>query len=289
MKPRTRSRQAWLVTVTALLTLFAPALGATEPASPADVTFVLLIAINNNKNERAVQPAWTARGGKITRLETKVHSLIPSVVYIDGRQDRATSVSQLARKVQVGCDAFEAKIVKGSSSHVEWATSKPLRNDFADPKERGEPLRAQVIDEATRLAKTGLAKVSRRAVAIKAEILGFYDLEKDGTSEIPVHVKVELGAPLSYEIIGAALQLEGVVWFRTHASGPIEVIYDGLQDWKRWPRGEVFGAVADFDGDGVAEVAMKASAGESGSSLVIYKLKNGHMESIFRTASIGGC
>jgi hypothetical protein len=211
------------------------------------------------------------------------------VLYINGRQDGATSVSQLARKVQVGCQHFEAKIVKRSSTHVEWATSEPLKDDFAYPRERGELLRAQVVGEATKLAKAGLAKVSRRALSIKAEILGFYDLDRDGVPEIPVHVKAELGAPLSYEIVGSRLQLEGVVWLRVPASGPMEVIFNGLQDWKRSPYGDTFGAVADFDGDGIAEVAMEPSFGERGISFTIYDLKDGHLEKIFETESVGGC
>lgn len=274
--------------LTASLSLLSPA-GARDVGGVRENTFVVLIPFNDSGDERVVQPAWTAHQGTMTPLKPEDHRSVPASVYVMGRNEQATAVTALPRKVQVSCFEFEGKIVKRSSDKFIWATTEPLTVDFSFVPKDEDALRARVINEAKARAKEGLIKAGRRGLSVEATVLGFFDLDKDGTPEIPVHVKVELGAPLSYEIIGPTLELDGVVWFRASATGAAEILFNGLQDWKGWPLGARFHSVADFDSDGFGEVAMAPIGGESGSSLELYELRNGRLEAVLRTESVGGC
>jgi len=69
----------------------------------------------------------------------------------------------------------------------------------------------------------------------------------------------------------------------------VEVLFNGFEALVWSPSGYQCDGVADFDGDGVGEVAQHLDHGEAGSSIEIYKLRNNKLEKMFASETIGGC
>lgn len=252
--------------------------------------FMTLVRTNDEKLPPAVLPAWAAAGGTIFRLGRDKHELVPGRIYIGGDAAKEVGVSAESRQVSVGCDQLMAKTAldtTGTRSST-LACSVPFEDRFESSVHDSDKLMAGAREHTTRLVKRHVAELQLSTTDIQIAPIGLYDLEKDGSVEVFLDVKIHTDRPLGYEIIGTTNEFSGLACFRV-TSGEFELLYDGLSGWRSWPSGPELQEVADFDGDGKAELAIWWPFGETGMSITICRMRDLELQKLLTTESVGGC
>lgn len=269
----------------------ATAVGQTSGADLRQgVVFVVIHTLGPPESrEYALQPGWIAGQGKMQKLGVADYRSIPPILYANGNKELRVAVSGKPQKVWIGCNDYLLKKLQGAPGTAAFATSEPLTADYSYRRGNLDAMGPPAIKEAVSLANAACGKLKFSVASSVGKVLRTVDMDMDGVPEVCVVVEVKLTKPKEFEVIGKQGILRGVVWLGMKDLSRPTVLFNGCREWACTPNAYTLEGVADFDGDGMAEVAQRIEYGEAGEGLRIFKIKNGQLEIIFEPETIGGC